>query len=221
VTVPLAGFITAGLGTLLAYPALRMRGHYVSIATLGIGEIVGLVILNWTSLTHGAMGLTALPPPEIAGFELTSVESLYWMSLALVVVLGALQARLLSSHLGRAWRAIREDEVAARSYGVDANRHKAMAFAFGGFGAGIGGALTAHLYSYIDYGTFSPQLSILTLTMVILGGLGNILGAVLGSVLLIGLPELFRFLAEYRMLIYGVVLLLLIRYRPQGLLGTV
>ena len=221
VTVPLAGLITAGLGTLLVYPALRMRGHYVSIATLGIGEIVALVILNWTGLTRGAMGLTGLPPPEIGGFALTSVRSGYWLALALVVAIALLQSRLLSSHLGRAWRAIRDDEVAARSYGVDANRYKALAFAFGGFGAGIGGAVTAHLYSYIDYQTFNAQLSIMALTMVILGGLGNVAGAVLGSMLLVGLPELFRAAAEYRMLAYGLVLLLLIRYRPQGLLGTV
>ena len=221
VTVPLAGLITAGLGTLLVYPALRMRGHYVSIATLGIGEIVALVILNWTGLTRGAMGLTAIPPPALGGVTLASVASLYWLALALVVAIGLLQARLLRSHLGRAWRAIREDEVAARSYGVAADRDKALAFAFGGFGAGIGGAVTAHLYSYIDYQTFNAQLSILALTMVILGGLGNVLGAVLGAVILSALPELFRAAAEYRMLIYGLVLLLLIRFRPQGLLGTV
>jgi branched-chain amino acid transport system permease protein len=221
VTVPLAGIITAALGTLLVYPALRMRGHYVSIATLGIGEIVALVILNWSGLTRGAMGLTAIPPPALGGHDLTSVASLYWFALALVVAFALLQARLLGSHLGRAWRAIREDEVAARSYGVAADRDKALAFAFGGFGAGISGAVTAHLYSYIDYQTFNAQLSILALTMVILGGLGNVLGAVLGAVILSALPELFRAAAEYRMLIYGLVLLLLIRFRPQGLLGTV
>ena len=122
--------------------------------------------------------------------------------------------------LGRTWRALRDDDVAARSRGVDVNRYKAMAFAFGGFGAGVGGAVTAHLYSYINHETFNAQISVLALTIAILGGLGNITGAMLGSVLLIGLPEVFRGLAEYRMLIYGVVLLLLIRVRPQGLLGT-
>ncbi len=198
-----------------------MRGHYVSIATLGIGQIVALVILNWTGLTRGAMGLTAIPPPDIFGVDLTSVRSVYWLALGLVVAIALLQSRLLASHLGRAWRAIRDDEVAARAYGVDANRYKALAFAFGGFGAGIGGAVTAHLYSYIDYQTFNAQLSIVALTMVILGGLGNVPGAILGAVALTGLPELFRAAAEYRMLAYGLVLLLLIRYRPQGLLGTV
>ncbi len=221
VTLPLAGLITALLGTLLVYPAFRMRGHYVSIATLGIGEIVALVILNWSGLTRGAMGLTAIPPPALAGVPLTSVAAVYWLALALVVAIALLQTRLLGSHLGRAWRAIREDDVAARSYGVDPNRYKALAFGFGGFAAGISGAVTAHLYSYIDYQTFNAQLSILALTMVILGGLGNVPGAVLGAVLLTAVPELFRAIAEYRMLAYGLVLLLLIRYRPQGLLGTV
>ncbi len=215
-----AGFITAALGTFVVYPAFRMRGHYVSIATLGIGQIVALVILNWSGLTRGAMGLTGIPPPEIAGVELTSVRSVYWLALALVLAVALAQTRLLASHLGRAWRSIRDDEVAARAHGVDANRYKALAFAFGGFGAGISGALTAHLYSYIDYQTFNAQLSIVALTMVILGGLGNVAGAILGAVALTGFPELFRAAAEYRMLAYGVVLLLLIRYRPQGLLGT-
>ena len=99
-------------------------------------------------------------------------------------------------------------------------RYKALAFAFGGFGAGVAGAIAAHLYSYINHETFNIQLSILAITVVILGGLGNVLGAVLGALLLVGLPELLRSAAEYRMLIYGVALLVLIRYRPQGLLGT-
>jgi branched-chain amino acid transport system permease protein len=111
--------------------------------------------------------------------------------------------------------------VAARSYGIRPNRYKAMAFAFGGLAAGISGGISAHLYSYINNTTFDSQVSILALTMVILGGLGNVLGGIAGAVALIGLPEIFRWAADYRMLIYGVVLLLLVRLRPQGLLGTV
>lgn len=220
-SVPAAGIITAGLGTLLVLPALRMTGHYVAIATLGIGEIVALAILNWSGLTRGPMGLSGIPVPAIGPVELDTPRAVYWLVLALLVGLAALQARLLASHLGRTWRALREDEVAARAYGVEALRYKALAFAFGGFGAGIAGAVEAHLFSYINHETFDVQLSILALTVVILGGLGNVLGAILGSVLLVGLPELFRAAAEYRMLIYGVVLLLLIRFRPQGVLGTI
>ncbi len=131
-----------------------------------------------------------------------------------------LQYRLLRSHLGRSLRAVRDDEIAARSFGLKPARYKTIAFLFGGFGAGLAGAISAHQFSYIDRDTFGPDLSILALTIVILGGLGNISGALLGSVLLVALPEAFRFLADYRELIYGVALLLLIRFRPQGLLGT-
>jgi branched-chain amino acid transport system permease protein len=220
-TIPLAGLLTAALGTLVIYPSFRLRGHYVSIATLGIGEIVGLVILNWDSLTRGPIGVTGIAPLSLFGWPLSSARAAYWFTLAVLVVLALLQLRLLRSHLGRTWRAIREDDIAARAYGVHPNRYKAIAFACGGFAAGIGGAIAAHLYSYINYQTFDSQVSILGLTMVILGGLGNVPGAVVGAVALVGLPELFRFAAEYRMLIYGAVLLLLVRFRPQGLFGTV
>ncbi len=220
-SVPAAGLSAALLGTLLALPALRMTGHYIAIATLGIGEIVGLVILNWSGLTRGPMGLSGIPAPAIGGLSLDSPRALYWLMLGLVVVFGLLQTRVLGSHLGRTWRAIRDDELAARAYGVEALRYKTLAFAAGGFRAGVAGAVAAHLYSYINHETFNVQLSILAITVVILGGLGNVLGAALGAVLLVGLPELFRFAAEYRMLVYGVALLLLIRFRPQGLMGTI
>jgi len=219
--VLLAGGITALLGTLLVFPAFRLRGHYVSIATLGIGEIVALTILNWESLTRGPIGVSGIPPLALFGQEASSNEAFYEVALVAVVVLALLQWRLLRSHLGRTWRAVREDDVAARAYGVSPDRYKALAFGFGGFAAGVGGALTAHMYSYINHETFSSHISVLALTMVILGGLGNIAGAVVGAVALVSLPELFRVTAEYRMLIYGLALLLLIRYRPQGLLGTV
>jgi branched-chain amino acid transport system permease protein len=216
-----AGFITAALGTGLALPAFRLRGHYVSIATLGMGEIVGLVILNWESLTRGPIGVSGIPPLEFMGFPLDDVKPTYWVTLGLMVALALLQTRLLGSHLGRTLRAVREDDVAARASGIGLGRAKSIAFLFGGFVAGISGAVTAHLYSYINFETFTSQISVLALTMVILGGMGNVIGAILGAVVLVGLPELFRATAEYRVLIYGIVLLLLIRFRPQGLLGTV
>jgi branched-chain amino acid transport system permease protein len=219
-TIPLGAVVAAILGTLLVFPAFRMQGHYVAVTTLAIGEIVSLVILNWTGLTGGAMGLSGIAPLSFFGIPLSSAGSVYWLALGAVIVIALVQTRSLRSHLGRSWRAIRDDEVAARSYGLNPIRYKALAFGFGGFAAGLSGAITAHLFSYIDYETFDIQLSMLALTIVILGGLGNVGGAILGSVLLIGLPELFRFLAEFRLLFYGVVLLLLVRFRPQGLLGT-
>ena len=216
-----AGVLTSLIGTALIFPAFRLRGHYVSIATLGIGEIVALTILNWESLTRGPIGVSGIPPLSLFGRDASSNEAIYWASFGALVLLALLQWRLLRSHLGRTFRAVREDEVAARAYGVSPDRYKALAFGFGGFAAGVSGAFTAHMYSYINHETFGSQISILALTMVILGGLGNISGALLGAVALVSLPELFRVTAEYRMLIYGVALLLLIRFRPQGLLGTV
>ena len=220
VTIPLGGIGALVIGTILVYPAFRMRGQYVAVTTLAMGEIAGLAILNWTGLTGGGMGLAAIPPLALFGYEFASAASVYWLSLAIVSVLALLQLRLLGSHLGRSWRAVRDDELAARSYGLARARYRAMAFACGAFGAGVSGAISAHLFSYINHETFGASVSILALTIVILGGLGNVAGAVLGSVLLVGLPELFGGLAAYRVLIYGVALLLLIRFRPQGLLGT-
>jgi len=221
VSVLSAGLIAAVIGTALVFPSFRLRGHYLSIATLAIGEIVSLVILNWESLTRGPIGISGIPPLSIFGVELDTDRSIYWFALAILVVLAALQFRLLGSHLGRVLRAVRDDDIAARSYGIGLDRYKALAFAVGSFAAGISGGVTSHLYSYINHETFNSQLSILALTIVILGGMGNVTGAILGSVLLVGLPEVFRVAAEYRVLIYGLVLLLLIRFRPQGLLGTV
>nr|WP_249781801.1 MULTISPECIES: ABC transporter permease [unclassified Bradyrhizobium] len=215
------GLMSAALGTLLISPSFRLRGHYVSIATLAIGEIVALVILNWESVTRGPIGISGIPPLSLFGYDLISPTSVYWFSLAVMVVLALLQGRLLTSHLGRSFRAIRDDDIAARAYGLSLNRYKSIAFIFGGFAAGVSGGIAAHLYSYINHETFNTQQSILALTVVILGGLGNVVGAIVGSVALVGLPEVFRIAAEYRILIYGIVLLLLVRFRPQGLLGTV
>ena len=220
-TVVAAGFITAILGMLIIFPAFRLRGHYVTIATLGVGEIVTLTILNWDSLTRGPVGLSGIPPLSAFGRPLISGTWIYEIALGALIILALTQWRLLSSHLGRTLRAIRDDDVAARSYGIALDRYKGLAFAVAGFTAGIAGALMAHIFSYVNHETFTSQASLLALTMVILGGLGNVAGAILGAVALVSLPELFRAAADYRMLIYGIVLLLLIRFRPQGLLGTV
>jgi branched-chain amino acid transport system permease protein len=215
-----AGLIAAGLGSLLAFPALRLRGHYIAIATLGIGEIVNQVILNWDSLTGGALGLVGIPSPRLFGKDITSAGGFYYLSLGVLMLGGAAIAAIGASPLGRTLRALREDESAASSLGVDARNYKALVFAVGAFFAGLAGALTAHLYTYISHETFGSSVSILGLTMAILGGLGNFWGAVLGATILNGLPELLRFTAGYRALAYGLILLATLRFRPQGLLGS-
>lgn len=215
-----AGLFTAVLGTLLVFPAFRLRAHYMAIATIGIGEIVSLIILNWDPVTNGALGLNNIPAPTFFGIQIITARSTYWFTLGLLMLGAVFQWRLVRSSLGRVWRALRDDEVAAQAYGINLNRYKALAFASSAFIAGLSGAFTAHMYSYINNSTFTSSTSILALTMAILGGMGNILGAIVGAVALTVLPELFRGLADYRYLLYGLVLVLLIRFRPQGLLGT-
>ncbi len=156
----------------------------MSIATLGIGEIVGLVILNWESLTRGPMGVTGIPPLQVGPHRPRQPASRVLGDARRAGAAGLLQARLLRTHLGRTFRAIRDDDVAARAYGIALDRYKGLAFAVSGFAAGISGAISAHLYSYINNETFTSQVSILALTMVILGGMGNVLGAIMGAVAL-------------------------------------
>jgi branched-chain amino acid transport system permease protein len=200
VSLLVSAAITAVLGTLLVMPSFRLRAHYVAIATIGI---------------------TNIPPVSLLGVEAITPRAVYWYALALLLLGALFQWRLMRSHLGRVWRAVREDDVAAQAYGISLNRYKALAFAASAFIAGASGAFTGHMYSYINHETFTSTTGILALTMVILGGMGNMPGAVLGAVALTALPELFRGLADYRYLFYGIVLVLLIRFRPQGLLGTV
>ena len=165
--------------------------------------------------------MSGIPPLSLFGYELVSTASIYWFSFAVMVVLALLAgaaARLASRpQLSRHPRRRRR----RAAYGLSLNRYKSLAFIFGGFAAGVSGGIAAHLYSYINHETFNTQQSILALTIVILGGLGNVAGAIVGAVALVGLPEVFRIAAEYRILIYGIVLLLLVRFRPQGLLGTI
>lgn len=221
VALPAAAILTALLGTLLVLPAFRLRAHYVAIATLGIGEIVNQMILNWDWLTNGVMGISNLPPPSFFGREAVRIQDVYWYALALLGIAALIQWRLVRSPLGRTWRALRDDDIAAQSYGINLNRYKTLVFASSTLIAGMTGAFTGHMYSYINHESFTNTISILGLTMVILGGMGNLIGAVVGAVALISLPEFFRVLVDYRYLVYGLTLLLLIRFRPQGLLGTV
>ena len=147
-------------------------------------------------------------------------RSWYWLSLSVLVLGAAAMSALTESPLGRTLRALREDEAAASVFGVRARSYRALAFAIGAFFSGLAGSLTAHLYTYVNHETFGGSQSILGLSMAILGGLGNVWGAILGALALTGLPELLRFAAGERVLAYGLVLLVVLRWRPRGLLGS-
>lgn len=212
-----SGSLAAALMVALVSPGWKLQGHYQSIATLAIGAVVTALILNWDGLTYGAHGITRIPLPSILGYPIRSSRDYYWLSLAVLLACGWAVTRLQGSHLGRTWMAIRDDELAARSLGVHAGDYKGLAFAIGGFFAGIGGVLLAHQYSYIDPSMFGGQVSQEVLTLAVLGSLASPMGAVLGAVVLVGGLEFFRVAAEWRLFIYGLSLLLLVRFRPQGL----
>jgi branched-chain amino acid transport system permease protein len=217
--LPLAALLAGLIGAIITYPALRVRGHYVAVATLGIGQIVALTLLNWESLTRGPLGISRIPPIGVFGLPLVRPGELYWLVLLVAILVALLIWQLSRSHLGRSWRAIREDETAALTCAIRADHYKALAFGLSAAIAGLGGALIAHFYGYVSYDSFLARDSILVLTMVVLGGMSSIPGAFVGALALIGIPELFRPLADYRYILYGILLLLVIRYRPRGLIG--
>jgi len=205
-----AGTAFAGImGALLGIPILRLRGDYLAIATLGFGEIVRVVILN-TPFAGKALGLYAIPQ-----------YTTFFVAL-LAVILGIIfMYRFENSRHGLALRSIREDEIAAEMMGVDIAKYKILAFAVGSAFAGLGGSLYAHFLTYINPNDFGFMKSIEQLCMIVLGGMGSITGAAAGAVVLSTVPELLRFASEYRMVTYGIVLIVMMIFRPQGLFGKI
>ncbi|WP_129336369.1 ABC transporter permease [Cellulomonas endophytica] len=212
-----AGLVSAVVVTVLAAPGWRLSGHYPAIATLASGAALVALALVWTPLTGGGSGIAAIPLPSVLGVELMTGPQLYGLGLALLLLVLLLVHRLLGSHLGRTWRAVRDDEVAARAAGVATPQYKSLAFGVGGFVAGVGGAYWAAQYGYIDPQIFSPNLSFQFVIIAVLGSMLSPFGAVVGSVIMVGGLEVLRAAAETRLVVYGLVLLLLIRFRPQGL----
>ena len=199
--------IAALFGVLIGLPTLRLKGDYLAIATLGFGEIVRIVFLN-LEITGGTMGLKGIPKKT----------TLLWVILAILLTVIILN-RIIRSRVGRAFIAIREDETAADSMGINSTYYKTLCFGVGAFFAGLGGGLFAHYMRYLSPNSFGFMRSIEHLCMVVLGGLGNMWGAFLGATILTATPELLRTVADLRLLIYGAVLVIMMRVRPQGLLG--
>jgi len=218
-TLPIGGIVAGLFGVLLGIPTARLRNVYLAITTLGFGEIIRLILLNWTDLTRGAMGLPGIPAPSFLGYSLDHQYFYYYFIVALVVVSIIAMMRIIDSRLGRALIAIREDELAAKTMGIDTTRYKIIAFAIGAFLAGIAGSFYAHYSTFIDPHTFSFNESMVVLAMAMLGGMGSITGSIFGAVVLTLLPELLREMAEYRMIIYGLILMIVVIVRPQGFFG--
>ncbi|AOJ72017.1 MULTISPECIES: high-affinity branched-chain amino acid ABC transporter permease LivM [Burkholderia] len=239
--LPLAALASATFGFVLGFPVLRLRGDYLAIVTLGFGEIIRLLANNLTSITGGPDGVSGIPKPTVFGFEMArsaSVEGaktfheligleysgehvvifLYLIALLLVCFTLFVTSRLIRMPMGRAWEALRDDEIACRSLGLNPTRIKLSAFTLGASFAGIGGAFFAARQGLVNPESFTFIESALILAIVVLGGMGSQLGVILAAILLTLLPEIARGFAEYRMLMFGLVMVLMMMWRPQGLL---
>ncbi len=216
-SLPLSVGLVTLSGFILAVPALRLRGDYLAIVTLGFGEIVRLVLNNWDSVTKGPNGIGGIEPPYLFGISLNGLSHYYYFILVFVALSVFIVRRVYVSRIGRAWVAIREDEIASSSIGINTTAYKLYAFAFGAFWAGVAGVLFAAKMRFVSPESFTFMESVLILCMVILGGLGSIPGVILGAIILVMLPEMLREIQLYRMLALGSGLVLLMIFRPQGL----
>ena len=237
--LPLAGLLAACWGVMLGFPVLRLRGDYLAIVTLAFGEIIRIVLLNWVSLTNGPNGISSIPRPTLFGLTFSMeggpgsvadffgvepdisqrVIFLYYVILGLALLTNWVSLRLRRLPLGRAWEALREDEVACRALGINVTTTKLTAFAIGACFGGFAGAFFATRQAFISPESFTFMESATVLAIVVLGGLGSQLGVALAALVMIGGAELFRDFAEYRMLVFGAALVAMMILRPRGLVS--
>jgi len=215
-TFLLGGALAALAGVIIGAPTLRLRSDYLAIVTLGFGEIIRITAKN-LEITGSASGIFAIPRPQIGGYVFTHLYDFYWAMLVLAILTLFAVYRLGRSRLGRAWKYIREDEDAAEAMGIDRVRMKLVAYALGAMFGGFAGSLFAVKMSAIAPESFNFMQSVMILLAIVLGGLGRLPGVVLGAVLVIVLPELMRSFSDWRFLLFGVALVLMMIFRPQGL----
>lgn len=227
IIILIAGLISSFFGFIIGLPTLRLKGDYLAIATLGFGEIVRNVIINWDKLTHGPMGINNIPPIKILFIEFSPYNKISYLILVLIFVLICyfVVYIITKTRIGRALEAIREDEIAASSLGINIIKYKIFSFTLGAFFAGIAGVLYASFNQSIFPQTFTFMLSVTLLCMVVLGGLGNILGSVIGAVIIVIISEIPRLLGfssiippQLNQIFFGLILILMMIYRPQGIL---
>jgi branched-chain amino acid transport system permease protein len=219
--LPLGAILGAFFGILLGFPVLRLRGDYLAIVTLGFGQIVRLVLENWSEFSMGPSGISNIARPGLFGINYTVDQAttyIYYIMLGLVLLTIFVTARLKDSRIGRAWLALREDEIACQAMGIDNTRAKLLAFALGATLASLMGVVFAAKTTFINPASFTFMESAMILAIVVLGGMGSVLGVILGAFLLILLPEYMRAFSEYRMLIFGATMILVMVFRPQGLI---
>ena len=227
-TLPVAFVVSALFGLLIGLPTLRLKGDYLAIATLGFGEIVRNVLNNWDSLTNGPMGIQRIPMPVIFGFTINPYKKYAFLVMVIVFVIIAyfLFQRLARSRMGRALSAVREDEIAAQSMGINITKYKVYAFILGASVAGIAGSLQATFTLSVTPGTYTFMVSVMVLCMVVLGGMGNFKASILGAFIiqfisyfpqLTGLSSVIP--PQFKQILFGLILVVMMIWRPQGILG--
>lgn len=222
--LPIGAILGAFLGILLGFPVLRLRGDYLAIVTLGFGEIIRLILENWNEFSQGPSGIANIDRPGFFGIDLDldqSITYLYYLMILMVIFTIFVVNRLQNSRLGRAWLALREDEIACQAMGIDKTKTKLTAFALGATWAGMVGVIFAAKTTFINPSSFTFLESAIILAIVVLGGMGSILGVILGALFLILLPEYLRALSDYRMLAFGIIMVSMMVFRPQGLISQV
>jgi branched-chain amino acid transport system permease protein len=222
--LPVGALLGALFGVLLGFPVLRLRGDYLAIVTLGFGEIIRVVLENWNELSFGPSGIADIPRPALFGHQFSldgSARFLYYIMIAFVVFTILVVGRLQHSRIGRAWIALREDEIACQAMGIDKARTKLTAFALGATWAGMMGVVFAAKTTFINPASFTFLESAMILAIVVLGGMGSVAGVVTGAFILILLPEHLRAFSDYRMLIFGALMVIMMVFRPQGIIRSV
>lgn len=219
IVIPIAVVAAMFTGFFFALPVLRMRGDYLAIATLGFGEIIGkLALSDWLKpYIGGAQGILFVPKPYLFGIELKDPEQLYYIALAGCLLMLFVMTRLNNSRVGRKWMALREDEDVAAAMGIDTVRTKVIAFTLSAAAGGLGGAIFASKVGTVFPNSFTLIVSVNVLSLIIVGGMGSIPGVVVGATFLIGLPELLREFSEFRFLLYGALLVVMMLVKPEGL----
>jgi len=222
--LPIGALLAALFGILLGFPVLRLRGDYLAIVTLGFGEIIRLILENWNAFSFGPSGISNIARPGFFGIALNLQQVtiyIYYLMIALCLLTILVVNRLQDSRIGRAWIALREDELACEAMGVDKTRAKLTAFALGATWAGMAGVILAAKTTFINPASFTFLESAMILSIVVLGGMGSIPGVILGALLLMLLPEYLRVFNDYRMLLFGATMVLMMVFRPQGMITAV
>lgn len=216
----IAALFAAACGILLGLPTLRVSGSYLTIVTLGFGEIVKTILMTWKKVTNGMLGVKPIPTPTLFGVSMTlKNHGLYYIMVAFLILITLFCYVLQHSKTGRAFLAIKGDETAAIMMGINTTYYKVLGFVLSGVICAVIGGYYASTMSYIDPNSFTFDISTMILSIVILGGMGTIRGMYLGAIVLVAFPEMARSLMDYRYVAYGVILIIMMRFRPQGILG--